>query len=163
MRNYVKNESTLPNKNIDLNIVVESALSLISHIIQKSTKHFSTNYGKDLPYIKGNFQRLEQIVINLVQNACQALQNREKAIRLTTAFDSEVGFATLIVEDEGVGVSKQNLSSIADPFFTTKQDAGGLGLGLSISKRIIEEHGGSMKFESEEGRGTMVRVFLPVG
>ncbi len=162
LKNYVRNESTGLYYDVDLNSIVESALSLISNMIQKSTKHFSINYGKDIPLIKGNFQRLEQIVINLVQNACQALPDKEKAIRLTTGFDRKRGCVSLIVKDEGVGIPEKNLSFITAQFFTTKQDAGGLGLGLSISKRIIEEHGGKVTFESEYGKGTEVAVFLPV-
>ena len=162
LKNYVRNDSTGLDYDVDLNSIVESALSLISNMIQKSTKHFYINYGKEIPQIKGNFQRLEQIVINLVQNACQALQDREKAIRLTTGFDREQGCVYLIVKDEGIGIPEKNLSSITAPFFTSKQDMGGLGLGLSISKRIIEEHGGKVTFESEYGKGTEVAVFLPV-
>jgi len=161
LRNFVKKDSTGLNNNVDLNRVVESALSLISDMIEKCTRQFSVSYGKDIPSIKGNFQRLEQIVINLVQNACQALPDKEKAVRLTTGFDRERGNVTLVVEDEGVGIPEKYLSCITDPFFTTKQDLGGLGLGLSVSRRIIEEHCGKMTFQSREGIGTRVEVSLP--
>ena len=161
LKNFVKKDSTGLNNDVDLNRVVESALSLISNMIQKYTKQFSVTYGKDIPSIKGNFQRLEQIVINLVQNACQALPDKDRAIRLSTGYDREKGCVNLIVEDEGVGIPGKNLSYITDPFFTTKQDLGGLGLGLSISQRIIEEHCGNMTFQSREGRGTRVEVSLP--
>jgi signal transduction histidine kinase len=97
-----------------------------------------------------------------VQNACQSLADKEKAIRLTTAFERAKGGVILIVEDEGVGIPEKNLATIMDPFFTTKQDKGGMGLGLSITKRIIEEHGGRIRFESEEGKGTKIEVSLPV-
>lgn len=162
LKNFVKKDSTGLDNDVDLNRVVKSALSLISNMIQKSTKRFSVRYESDLPYIKGNFQRLEQIVINLVQNACQALPDSEKAIRLATCFDRERDQVTLVVEDEGIGISKENLERITDSFFTTKQDSGGLGLGLSISRRIIEEHNGKMTFQSREGKGTRVEVSLPV-
>ena len=107
-------------------------------------------------------QRLEQVVINLVQNACQSLTDMAKAIRLTTTFDRLKECVILIVEDEGVGISEKNLSTITEPFFTTKQDKDGLGLGLSITKRIIDEHGGKIVFKSQEGKGTKVEVSLPV-
>ncbi len=162
LKNFVKKDSTGLNNDVDLNRVVESALSLISNMTQKCTRNFSVSYGKDIPGIKGNFQRLEQIVINLVQNACQALPDRDRAIRVYTGYEREDGSVTLAVEDEGLGISKENLARITDPFFTTKQDIGGLGLGLSISRRIIEEHHGKISFESGEGRGTRVEVSLPV-
>jgi signal transduction histidine kinase len=161
LRNYVQKDSASINNDVDLNRVVDSALSLISNVIQKSTKRFSVNYGKYLPSIKGNFQRLEQIVINLVQNACQALPDKEKAIRLTTGFDRERGWVTLVVEDEGVGIPEKDMAHLTDPFFSTRQELGGLGLGLSISRRIIEEHRGKMTFQSQEGKGTRVEVILP--
>ncbi|HJX34563.1 MAG TPA: PAS domain S-box protein [Desulfatiglandales bacterium] len=162
LKNYVQKDSTGLNNDVDLNRVVDSALSLISNIIQKSTRRFSVNYGNDLPIIKGNFQRLEQIVINLVQNACQSLPDKEKAIRLTTGFDRERGCITLVVEDEGIGIPGKNLAYLTDPFFSTRQDLGGLGLGLSISRKIIEEHHGKMTFQSEEGKGTRVEVTMPI-
>jgi PAS domain S-box-containing protein len=162
LKEYVKKDSMGFNNDVDLNKIVESSLSLISNMIQKSTKHFFVNYDENIPCIKGSFQRLEQVVINLVQNACQALQDNEKAIRLTTTYDRLRDCVILIVEDEGVGILEKNLATIMDPFFTTKQDKDGLGLGLSITKRIIEEHGGKIIFESEEGKGTKIEVSLPV-
>jgi PAS domain S-box-containing protein len=161
LKNYVKQDLSGINNSVDLNKVVESALSLISNMIQKSTKHFSVNYEKDLPNIKGNFQRLEQVVINLVQNACQALLDSEKAVSVTTDIDRKRNCVFIIVEDEGFGIPEKNLPRIMESFFTTKQDLGGLGLGLSISRRIVEEHGGKIAFQSEEGRGTRVEVMLP--
>jgi PAS domain S-box-containing protein len=162
LKNYVRKDSTGLNNNIDLNRVVVSALSLITNMIHKSTGRFSVDFAKDLPNIKGNFQRLEQIVINLVQNACQALPDKYKGVRLTTGFDRERGSVVLTVEDEGIGIPNENLPQLTDPFFTTKQDLGGIGLGLSISKRIIEEHRGKILIESEDGKGTKVEVILPV-
>jgi polar amino acid transport system substrate-binding protein len=161
LKNFVKKDSTGLNNDVALNRVVDSALSLISNMLQKCTGKFSVSYGKDIPSIKGNFQRLEQIVINLVQNACQSLPDRDRAIRVSTGYDRERGCVVLIVEDEGIGISEENLARITDPFFTTKQDIGGLGLGLSISRRIIEEHHGKICFESQVGRGTMVEVCIP--
>jgi PAS domain S-box-containing protein len=162
LKNYVQKDSKGFDNVVDLNKVVESALSLISHTIQKSTNRFSVSYGENLPGIKGNFQRLEQVVINLVQNACQALQDKDKEVRLFLIFNKEKECVTLTVEDEGIGILKENLSRITDPFFTTKQDAGGLGLGMSITKRIIEEHHGKILIQSEAGKGTRIEVLFPV-
>jgi PAS domain S-box-containing protein len=161
LKNYVKQDLTGINNNVDLNKIVESALSLISNTIQKSTKRFTVSYGKDIPGIKGNFQRLEQVVINLVQNACQALPDSEKSVSVSTVIDGKRNCVFIVVEDEGLGIPEKNLSRIMESFFTTKQDLGGLGLGLSISRRIVEEHGGKITFQSEEGRGTRVEVMLP--
>jgi polar amino acid transport system substrate-binding protein len=69
---------------------------------------------------------------------------------------------SLIVLDEGAGIPPENLSQIFDPFFTTRQDSGGTGLGLAISSRIVEEHGGTIVFTSQVGRGTRVEVAFPI-
>jgi signal transduction histidine kinase len=67
------------------------------------------------------------------------------------------------VQDRGVGISSGSLRFITDPFFTTRQDSGGVGLGLAIASGIVEEHGGRMTFDSEPGKGTTARVYLPAG
>jgi polar amino acid transport system substrate-binding protein len=130
-------------------------------MIKKATNHFSVDYGENLPKLEGNFQRLEQVMINLIQNACQSLPNRDRGVFVSTFFDEDKGHIVVRVEDQGVGIRSDSLTHITDPFFTTKQDAGGVGLGLSISARIIEEHRGRMRFRSEPGKGTTAEVILP--
>ena len=147
---------------VDINGVLKSALSLVSNMIRKSTNRFSVQYGRNLPLVKGNSKRLEQVVINLIQNACQALPDNSKAIMVSTSLDGEEANITLRVKDEGTGIPAEKLPHITDPFFTTKLDSGGVGLGLSISSRIVEEHGGRMTFSSELGKGTTIEVLLPV-
>ena len=131
-------------------------------MIKNSTNHFSIEYGRNLPLLKGNFQRLEQVIINLVQNACQALTDARTGIFISVQYIEEKSAIIIKVRDEGMGISPETLNHITDPFFTTKHDSGGVGLGLSISSKIIEEHGGSMHFESEMGAGTKVTITLPV-
>lgn len=128
----------------------------------KSTNHFSIEYGNLLPLLKGNFQRLEQVVINLVQNACQALPDKQKGIFVSTSYDEEKRGIVLRVEDEGIGIPSAILPHITDSFFTAKPESGGIGLGLSISSRIVKEHGGTMKFTSEPKKGTKAEIFLPL-
>jgi signal transduction histidine kinase len=84
-------------------------------------------------------------------------------VSVTTGVDKTRNSVFIAVEDEGLGIPEKNLSRIMESFFTTKQDLGGLGLGLSISRRIVEEHGGKITFQSVEGRGTRVEVTLPSG
>ena len=160
LRDYVRQETSELNQEVDLNNVVTSALSLLSNMVKKSTDRFSVKAGNDLPLIRGNFQRLEQVVINLVQNACQALPDRTRAITIETRRDSD--HVALRVEDEGVGITRDNLPRIMDPFFSTKHDSGGVGLGLAISSTIVKQHGGTMQFTSEPGKGTTAEVILPV-
>jgi polar amino acid transport system substrate-binding protein len=131
-------------------------------MIKKSTHQFSIKYGNHLPLLRGNFQRLEQVLINLIQNACQALPDANKGIYISVQSNQENSVITIKVRDEGTGIPAEKLLNITDPFFTTKQDSGGVGLGLSISSKIVEEHGGTIYFESEIGAGTIATITLPV-
>jgi polar amino acid transport system substrate-binding protein len=100
-------------------------------------------------------------MINLLQNACQALPDIRKGISLSTSYNEKVSSIVVKVQDEGIGISSEVLSHITDPFFTTKSDSGGIGLGLSISLRIVKEHGGRLTFTSEPGKGTTAEIILP--
>jgi polar amino acid transport system substrate-binding protein len=101
-------------------------------------------------------------MINLVQNACQALPDAQKGIFITIQFDRKASNIVINVRDEGMGIPPETLLNITDPFFTTKHDSGGVGLGLSISSKIVEEHGGTLNFKSEIGAGTTAEITLPV-
>ncbi|MCU0285719.1 MAG: ATP-binding protein [Acidobacteria bacterium] len=159
---FSRKEDASKMEEIDLQKVIRSSINLTQHIIKKSTHNFSFENGERLPFIHGNFQRLEQIFINLIQNACQALTDNTQGIFISAAHD-EIGSQVVIkVKDEGIGIDEKDLKYITDPFFTTKRDTGGVGLGLSISLQIIQEHGGTMNFESRPGKGTTVFIQLPV-
>jgi len=162
LKQFVRQDSPDLTQSIDINAVLKSALSLVSNLITKSTNHFRIDYGEGLPLISGNFQRLEQVIINLVQNACQALRDPHRGISVLTCYRQDSRTILISIQDEGIGIPPESLPHITAPFFTTKQDKGGIGLGLSISSRIVEEHGGKMTFTSEPGRGTTVEVILPV-
>jgi PAS domain S-box-containing protein len=161
LKSYVREESSDLTQPVDVNAVMESAVSLVSNMIKKATNQFSLVLADDLPTLKGNSQRLEQVMVNLIQNACQAIADNRRGIRGSTQFDREKDCIVVTVEDEGMGIPPEILPHIRDPFFTTRHDKGGVGLGLSISSRIVEEHGGTMEFTSEPGKGTTVSVLLP--
>jgi PAS domain S-box-containing protein len=162
LKNYVRDDTADLTQAVDINAVLMSAVSLVSNMIKKATNHFDIEYEKNMPLLKGNFQRLEQVAINLIQNACQALPATDKGIFILTSFDKETSNIIIRVKDEGTGIAPETLSQITDPFFTTRQKSGGVGLGLSISSRIIEEHGGSIQFASQPGLGTTAEIILPV-
>jgi len=162
LKNYVRDDTADLTQEVNLNAVLTSAISLVHNMIKNATNRFEIEYGKNLPVLRGNFQRLEQVVINLIQNACQALPTADKGIYITTLYDDEASKIIIRVQDEGKGISPETLSRITDPFFTTRQNSGGVGLGLSISSRIVEEHGGSIQFTSKPGVGTTAEVIIPV-
>ena len=162
LKNYVRDNTADLTQPVDINDVLKSTVSLLSNMIKNSTHHFSIDYDNTVPPLKGNFQRMEQVMINLVQNACQALPNAKKGIFISVEFVAEKSTIVIKISDEGSGIPPETLMHITDPFFTTKHDSGGVGLGLSISSKIIEEHGGTLHFESEIGAGTTAMVSLPV-
>jgi len=147
---------------IQINSIIQSAISLTHNLIKKTTPNFTLELADDLPVLQGNPQTLEQIFINLIQNACHALLDSNKNLSISTAYNSEKNQVVVKVKDEGVGISKDQLKYITDPFFTTKRDQGGTGLGLWISLLIIEDHKGTIHFDSTVGVGTTVTVCLPV-
>ncbi|MCK6486830.1 MAG: CHASE domain-containing protein [Planctomycetes bacterium] len=145
----------------DLNRVVQAAVAITRHAVARSTGRFSLALGDGLPPVAGSFQKLEQVVVNLLLNASQALPAGDRAITLSTALDPGTGRLVLTVADQGVGIPPEHLARLGEPFFTTKRDQGGTGLGLSIIRRIIQDHGGEIRFASVLGAGTTVTVLLP--
>jgi signal transduction histidine kinase len=145
--------------NVDVNSAVRKSVSLIAPVIRKATEQFSTDYAHALPPVAGDEQQIEQVIVNLLTNASQALTNREQAIRVSTSREDE--HVLITVQDGGAGMSAENIARIKEPFFTTKHDTGGTGLGLSISDKIIRSHGGTVAFDSTPGNGTTVTVRLP--
>lgn len=147
--------------NVDLNLVVEKSVGLVSSLIKKTTADFKTHYGTGLPIFKGNSHRLEQVVINLLVNACQATCEANRPLRVTTGYQEKTDELFIEVRDSGQGIPPEIIRRIKDPFFTTKRDDGGTGLGLAISDTIVRDHGGRLIFRSQAGVGTIVTVRFP--
>jgi len=147
---------------VSLNEVVGTALRLVDNLVRKSTSRFALDCAPDLPSVRANPQRIEQVVINLVMNACQALPDPGRGIALRTYLDAGRKAVCLEVRDEGAGILPEHLPRLTDPFFTTKRESGGTGLGLAVSAGIVKEHGGTLTFESTPGRGTTARMSLPL-
>ncbi len=147
---------------IDLNEVVAKSLRLLNNTIRKATDNFVVDYTPELPPVRGISQRIEQVVINIVLNACQSLGARTDNITVAVYHDAGKGVNCIRVWDEGSGIDPTILAQVTDPFFTTKREQGGTGLGLSVSSRIMAEHNGHLHIDSKPGRGTMVTLELPV-
>jgi PAS domain S-box-containing protein len=162
LKDFARTDGGDLSESVSLDKVVEASVGIVENLIRKTTDRFSVVAGKDLPRVRGNFQKLEQVVINLITNACQALEGRDKAIRVITWHEKEKGLVGVRVEDEGKGIPEDLIGKVADPFFTTKRDTGGTGLGLSVTYGIVREHRGLIEFKSEENRGTTVEVRIPV-
>lgn len=159
---FSRQDSVDINEEININGVINSAEVLLSNMIKRSTGYFEKILDDDLPTIKGNSQRLEQVMVNIIQNACQSLSDPAKEIVVRTEFDKDNNKIVITCEDQGCGIQKDILKHIKDPFFTTKRDAGGTGLGLSVSETIVREFNGAMDFESVAGSGTKVILTFPL-
>ncbi len=162
LKDFARQEEACITGTVDLNDVVSAAVSLLKNLIQGSTKRFTNDLGSKLPMVMGNFQRLEQVIVNLIVNACQALTDPEQAVQVSTHFDEGANRVIVTIRDEGVGIAPDDLHKIIDPFFTTKREFAGTGLGLSISSRIISDHGAIMEFTSKIDQETVATVTFPV-
>jgi PAS domain S-box-containing protein len=146
----------------ELSDAVQRASRLLAHLISKRTARFRSDLASDLPLLRGDAQQIEQIVVNLLVNALEALPDRERAVSIRTLYDGDARHVVLEVRDEGMGIPREHLARLCDPFFTTKQDSGGTGLGLAITASLVRAHGARLDFESEPNRGTRARVVFPL-
>ncbi len=161
LRSFVQSSPQHTAGDIDVNSVVEHALMFVRDTINASTKRFSTNLAPSLPVMAGDPQQIEQVIINLLTNACQALRPDDGAITISTAAGKNNTAVIITVKDNGVGIDQKDIPRLTDPFFSTKQDLGGTGLGLSVSNDIVTRHGGTMSISSGIGKGTTVRLTFP--
>jgi hypothetical protein len=161
LKDFARQDKSRGHAPVNVNDVLRAAVSIMNHEILKATHRFEAEFAKDLPPVSASAQELEQVVVNLLNNALQALPSNHSRVKVSTRRDPDTGEVVAEVADEGTGMSPEVLSRIAEPFFSTRLDSGGLGLGLSISRSILKEHGGSISFESEVGKGTRAIVRLP--
>ncbi|MBU1231479.1 MAG: PAS domain S-box protein [Proteobacteria bacterium] len=161
LKDYARQETSGLMSPVNIAEVVQSGVRLTSSSIHKATNKFVTRYGADLPQVLGNKQRLTQVVINLIQNSCEALAASDLSLTITTRYNRESDGVEISIRDEGAGIAADDLKQVTDPFFTTKRSMGGTGLGLSVSAGIVKEHNGVMNFYSELGKGTEVVIILP--
>ncbi len=152
-------------KNLDLTRVIEDALILVQRQAEIENISFYKKYAKDLPQVWGNSNSFQQVIINLVKNACDAMTEGGRitiSVRLLNA-DKKEPTIRISIEDTGPGIPHELLDRLFDPFFTTKAGGKGTGLGLAVSKRIVEEQGGRLTCEnSKEQSGAVFRILLPI-
>ncbi len=159
---YSKTDDGNLNEFVNINKIVEMAIMITNNLIKKSTNNFSVKYDENIPLLRGNGQQLEQVIINLITNACQSLKDINGSIQVRTFYSEEKNEVKIKVKDEGIGIKENDLKYIMDPFFTTKRNIGGTGLGLTVSYNIVKNHGGSLSLKSSKGKGTLAKICLPV-
>ena len=143
---------------LDVNKVLLDVLSLLEHQLDKNRVKLVREFAGDLPPVRGNENRIQQVFFNLILNARDAMPSGGWLTVGTHADDDTV---IIEVRDTGHGISREDIKRIYDPFFTTKGIGRGTGLGLSVSYGIVQEHGGAIFVESLPGKGTTFQVALP--
>ena len=160
LRKFAKRDDGTLNDDVSLNAIIESCLRLTANQIGRSAR-VKLNLDPALPLFKGNSQRLEQVVVNILINASQAMENKKGTITISTSFQEKNQQLLLKISDDGKGIDEKTMKQIFDPFFTTKRHQGGTGLGLSIALSIIEQHKGRIEVQSQVGVGTTFQIHLP--
>jgi signal transduction histidine kinase len=144
---------------INLNNLINTVLALLRLDLQKDDVRVDTQLDERLPAVMGNAVQLQQVILNLVVNAADAMHTVQPRVLTVRSNRSAAGTVRVSIEDSGTGISQADRARIFDPLFTTK--AGGMGMGLSICHSIIESHGGKIWVEPAAGRGSVFQFELP--
>jgi PAS domain S-box-containing protein len=162
LREFVRERGQGEKRLIEVKRVVEKAVIMCQGKIKKTVNRFTMELTDTLPAVRSDPLALEQIVVNLLINAAQAMDKKDSRVHLGLSRSAVHQDALLIeVQDNGCGMDHQTRLRIFDPFFTTKAAGEGTGLGLSICHRLITELGGRIEVTSEVGKGSVFQVFLP--
>jgi signal transduction histidine kinase len=144
---------------VDVNVVIGDILSLLDHQFKVGRVQVRKDLEPDGVVVRGVEYKLQQVFLNLFLNARDAMPKGGWLTVSTHANDQD---ATIEVADTGAGIPAEHLARIYDPFFTTKPEGRGTGLGLSVTYGIVQEHGGTLSCESDLGQGTRFRLTLPL-
>ncbi|HEY3450214.1 MAG TPA: cache domain-containing protein [Myxococcales bacterium] len=161
LKKFARHDDGGLDEEVDLNAVVHACSRLAHNQVKRNAKVI-LELAPDLPKVKGNSQRLEQVLVNLLINAAQAIEEKQGmgTIQVRTLARPD-GRVAMCVKDDGAGMTEEVRRRIFDPFFTTKRHRHGTGLGLSVSYGIVSEHGGAIEVDSAPGKGAEFRVLLP--
>ncbi len=162
--NFVRPPNMIRIAQVEINEVISAVMNIISHMFESESRKIKvvTELNPDLPKIYVNYEEIKQAFLNIVKNGFEAMpEGGQFTIRTREKLDSPKRVEVTFI-DSGIGIKKENLTKLSNPFFTTKLR--GTGLGLAICHRIINErHGGKIHIESEENKGTTIKVELPIG
>lgn len=156
--NHYSRQDDSKKTSCHIHSIIDNCLVMLHNKI-KNRIIVEKNYSENHPYITGSEGKLHQAILNILINAIQAIEGTGKIIISSKIVGKRLN---LSFQDTGNGISKENLTKIMDPFFTTKEAGQGVGLGLSIVHNIVIDHKGTIEFESDEGAGTTVLISLPL-
>ena len=149
-------------KPVSVNRLIEDVLEMIAYPLRTSNVKVITQFGTKLPVVLADGHQVQQVVLNLINNARQAIEAHTDSGRITITTSHDVRFVRIVIQDNGPGIAPENLKRIFDPFFTTKEVGKGTGLGLSLCYGMIREHGGNILVSSQPGEGASFTIELPV-
>jgi len=162
LRSYSVGERNELYPGVDINQVVTNALAIIHAHGTHTDTSISADTSPQVPVITANYHQLEQVLVNLLMNAVQAVQGNKGGIVVSTAYNADDDEVLIIVRDEGTGIPPEHMERLRDPFFSTRIDKGGSGLGLFVANFIVNQHCGKLDFASAPGAGTTATVRLPL-
>lgn len=148
-------------EDVDMNAVIDEALQVLHNQYKSMEVSIEKHYDPNLPTIQGNFSNLGQVLINIVNNALQALPDGRGKISLSTSCHQDTDSVIVECRDDGSGIPPEVMKDIFKPFFTTKEVGKGTGLGLYVSYEIIKKHAGEIRVSSEREKGTTFTIVLP--
>jgi signal transduction histidine kinase len=162
LRNFSQKTQNLLSDQINLNFLVKKTVDLLRQQINNATINFQEIYASETRPILGNFNQLQQVIINLLHNSFNAIEDSTKSIKIFTFYNAAENVVGVGVSDEGCGISDEKLHHIFNHFHSLKNGKNGGGLGLPISKEIIDLHNGEISIDTKPGKGTTVVFKLPV-
>jgi PAS domain S-box-containing protein len=163
LKEFARADETAPKKPVKIEEVIHGVLIIVGAQIRKTVSRIDLYIDSNLPSVQGHFQKIEQVIANLLINAHQSITPDRKGRIIITARNIERLNAILIeIEDNGIGMAKEVLDHAFEPFFTTRRDRDGTGLGLSISYGLIKEHKGIIGVLSRPNVGSRFSIYLPL-
>jgi PAS domain S-box-containing protein len=163
LKEFSRSDETAQKKRMSVPEVIAGALVIVGGQIRRTVSTIEQDIAPDVLPVCGHFQKIEQVVANLLINAHQAIPPGQKGlITIRCRYIDGLKAVAVDIEDNGKGVERKIMAQIFDPFFTTRRDRDGTGLGLSISYGLIREHHGLISVLSRPGRGSRFSLFLPV-
>ena len=161
LKNFSKQSNVAEKSMVQVNVAVKNAMRLVQTTLRKSGVRIQLDLDENLPLIEGNLQSIEQIILNIIINAIQAIDHSKGIIRIATGFQRKDARIGLQITDNGRGISEAIADKLFLPFVTDKQAEGGTGLGLSVTYGLVQSLGGDISFETQKGKGTTFTALFP--
>jgi signal transduction histidine kinase/ActR/RegA family two-component response regulator len=161
LRNFSRRSQIHEKGPVDINAAITAAVRLAQTTIRKSGVELRMNLAEDLPRVQGNQTSIEQVTLNVIINAIQAIDHDQGRIDIQSGAVDAEGLVYISVRDNGCGISPEVADKIFDPFVTDKQDQGGTGLGLAVSYNLVKAHDGQITFRQPDDGGTLFTVSIP--